>query len=282
MEIVEPVAEILGQRGGGGDGFSGFGVGEAQFGGVQHLAGDFGEIGAAGAEVLAIAEDGVADVVEMDADLVRAPGLDGDGDVGAARGLGLRGDLAHMADGGEMVDVQADVHLGFGQVAGDEGVVELADAAFLELRDERETRLLGLGEEDAAGGVFVEAMHGAQGGQAELVAQAGLEGFLAVGEQARGFVGDEEERIVEQDADRGVGLPGGAEGVGEDFDDVAVLEQMLGHPDAAAIDEDHAFVEQGFGGAAGEGQMFGEMIEQLGAVAADGRQSAMMSKTCSS
>jgi len=261
VEVVEPVAKVLGEGGGGGDRLSGFGMRKAQLGGVEHLAGNFGEVGAEGIEILAVAEDGIADVVKMDANLMGTAGLDGDGDVGAAWGAGLRGDLAHVADGGQMIDVLADIHGGGGQVAGDEGVVELANAAVLELGDEGFPGLFGLGEEDAARGVLVEAVDGEEVGEPELGAQADFEGFVAGGEEARGFVDDKEEGIVEEDAERGRrgGLRG--KGIGKDFDGVAGLEEMLGHPDAAAVDKDEAVVEEILGAAAGEGEVFGEMVE---------------------
>ena len=54
-EGAEPVAEVAGEGGGSRQGLAADGVREAQFGGVKHLARDFGEIGAASVEVLAIA-----------------------------------------------------------------------------------------------------------------------------------------------------------------------------------------------------------------------------------
>jgi len=64
---------------------------KTQFGGVEHLAGNFGEGGAAGVEILAVAQDRVAKVMQMDADLVRPAGFDGDRDMGATRRAGLHG-----------------------------------------------------------------------------------------------------------------------------------------------------------------------------------------------
>ena len=186
----------------------------------------------------------------------------------------MRGELADVAESGEVVDGNADVHRGGGEVAGDEGMVELADAALLELFDEGAAGIVGFGEEKTAGGILVQAMDGAEGGDGELVAQAGFDGFVADGEEARGFVGDEEEGIVEQDAEGGVAFGGGGNGVGEDGDGVADLEEVASHPDAAAVDEDEAVVEEGCGGAARKGEGIGEVVEEGGAVAADGRQGA--------
>jgi len=103
---------------------------------VEHLPGDGGEVGVAGAEVLAVAKDGGAELVQVDADLMGAAGFNGDGDVGAAGGLVLRGDLAEAGEGGEVVYGGGDGHLGLGEVAGDEGVVEFVDVAGFELGDE--------------------------------------------------------------------------------------------------------------------------------------------------
>ena len=241
---------------------------------MQHLAGNFGEGGAAGAEVLPVAEDGMAGVLEMDADLVSAAGFDGDGDMRAARRPRLRGNLAHMAYGREMVHRQTDVHLRRGQVAGDQRMVDFADTALLELGDEGGAGRLGLGKQHAAGGVLVEAMDGAEFRKSDLIAQAEFEGLLAVGEEARGLVGHQKERIVHQNADGGRGIGLRSHGLGQEFHGIAGLQEMPGHPDAAAVDEDQAVIQEGFGGAPGKGEAFGQMVEQGGAVAADRRQAA--------
>ena len=58
------------------------------------------------------------------------------------------------------------------------------------------------------------------------------------------------------------------EGGREDFDDVAGLEGVAGHPNAAAVDEHEAVVDEGLGGAAGEGGVGGdEVVEEKHPVA---------------
>ena len=63
-------------------------------------------------------------------------------------------------------------------------------------------------------------------------------------------------------------------GGGPDGDFVAGLEFVAGHPDAAAVDEYDAVVEQLFGGAAGEVEGVGEVVEEVDAVAGDGGEGA--------
>lgn len=273
-EHAEPVAEIAREGGGGRDGSAGDRMPEAQFRGMQHLAGHAGKIGAAGAEVLPVAQDRVPDVVQMDPDLVGAAGFDGNRDMRAARRTCLHGNLSHVADGGQVVHGYADVQLRFRQVAGDQRMIPLADPALLELGDQRAAGVFVLGKKHAPGGVLVETVDGPQGGQAKLIAQAGFQGFFAGGEQSRRLLGHEKKRIVQQDADGGGRGRLGGQGGGEHFDRVAGLEQMPGHPDAPAVDEHQAVIEQTFGCASRKAEVFRQMSQQFRPVAPRGRQAA--------
>ena len=269
-EPLEPGTEVVREGGGGLQGGAGGRVQEAEVGGVEELAGDFLEIGGARGEVLAVAQDRRAGAVEVDADLVGAAGLDADRHVGRLRRARTGGDDVDVAHRRLAVDAFADVVVGLGGDAGDEGVVEFADVAVLEFGDEGAAGFFVLGEEDAAGGVFVEPVDGAQGREVQLPAEAGFEGFGSVGQEGGGLVGDQEMRVVEKDADgRRRGGGGGVlgDGAGEEFDGVAGLQQVAGHPDAAAVDEDEAVVEEGLGGAPGAGEGFRQVFLEFDAVA---------------
>ena len=67
------------------------------------MPGDGGEVGVAGAEVLAVAKDGGAELVQVDADLMGAAGVKGGGGGGAGGGLVLRGDRGGAGGGGGVV-----------------------------------------------------------------------------------------------------------------------------------------------------------------------------------
>jgi hypothetical protein len=90
-------------------------VEEAKVGGMEHGAGDFAGTGGEGGEVVAVAEDGASDGVEVDADLVGSAGFDGDGDVGGGIGAADGGKEPHAGEGGEAVDGSVDFEKGFGE-----------------------------------------------------------------------------------------------------------------------------------------------------------------------
>ena len=164
-EEAEGGEEIAGNGGGDGEGINGDVVEETERGGVEHGAGDFAGAGGEGGEVVAVAQDWASDGVEVDADLVGASGFDGDGDVGGGVGAADGGKEAHAGEGGEAVDGGVDFEEGFGEGSGDDGVVELFDGGGFELGDEGGAGFGGFGEQDGAGGVFVEAVDGAEGGE---------------------------------------------------------------------------------------------------------------------
>jgi hypothetical protein len=166
--------------------------------GVKHLAGDLqlGRQPVAGAAVGRVADDGMAEVGEVDADLVGAAGFDADAQEGCQRPGGedfvvRDGGPAFFRDGHFLaVDgMAADRELhGAGRLlrrAPDEGEVFLADGVGGKLRDERGVGLLVLGDDEDAGGVLVEAVDDAG---AEFATDA-----LEIG------------AMVEQGVDEGVG-----------------------------------------------------------------------------
>ena len=160
-----------------------------------------------------VADDGVADVGEVDAELVGAAGFGGEFEKGVG-GVGSGEGALMLATGGEAFDDRVDglgrfAHFGADGIffanlgmdgqrgvdevaieleqAVDEGHVGFLDGAAFELAGDSPVGLVGFGDEDEAGGVAVEA-----------VDDAGAPRVRAGGEGALGLLGVEEERIDER------------------------------------------------------------------------------------
>jgi hypothetical protein len=164
--------------------------------------------------VAEVAEDGVADVVEVGADLMAAAGLGGDAEEGRAvealgdlpvgrGGLAARRVDAHAARA-ELAEGSIDPAAVRGGDAVDEGEVGLADLVALELAVEKAVGFGALGEEDDAAGAAVEAVDGVElAGKAvaEEVGEAGLASGLRDGQDALGLGGGEDLVVLKKDGD---------------------------------------------------------------------------------
>ena len=115
-----------------------------------------------------VPEDRVPRHREVAADLVRAARLDPDGEV---RGLRVRAEAVDLRERAAAVERQVDRRGGGVPAAVHDRAVRLRDAVFLEDGDDGRVRRGGLGEENAARGVAVEAVRGAQVRVAGLLAQ---------------------------------------------------------------------------------------------------------------
>ena len=126
-------------------------------------------------------------------------------------------------------------------------------------------RGVGAGEEQAARGVAVEAVHGLYGGVAQLLAQDRLHAVRIVGgKKPRRLVHHEEVAELRQHADvlavlrsdlaAGNGTArGGHDGVRQ-LHRIARLQRMVRDPDAAPVHPNAAPVDDGLRGAAGDAQ----------------------------
>ena len=205
---------LEGRRRGGldGDAVAG-GQGEVEGLGVEH---EPGEADLAGLFAVAeIAEDGVADVVEVDADLVAAArrGLDAEqgravealGGLPVGRGRLAAGRVDAHPAGAELAERGVDLAAVRGGDAVDEGEVGLADLAAVELGVEVAVGGGVLGEDDDAARAAVEAVDGEElvgEAGAEEVGQAGLAG-LGDGEDALGLVGGQKVVVLPENGDGG-------------------------------------------------------------------------------
>ena len=251
-------------------------MGEAEGVGVEGLAIDqdmigFGGMGAeevgegdfVAAGVGFVGEDGVADVGEVDADLVGAAGLglaadeseaaesfedlvEGDGFLAAFRD-GADGHF--FAVGGVEADAAFDVvGVSLGS-AGDEGEVFLVDGALFELEGEVAVGLVVFGDQEEARGVAVQAVDdtgavfAGDGGEGVVAKLEGVDqgaGPVALGgvdDHAGGFVDDGEGFVFVDDFEGDVFGDWGVVGeLGEpDADDVVELD-FVGGFDEEAVD----------------------------------------------
>lgn len=235
---------------------------EEEFRGVEHGASDGleeGIVDGLGA-ILAISEDGVPCHGEVSADLVGASGFDAYEEVASAL---VGADACDVCEGAFFLDGKREGRGGGIPALLDDGAIGFAEVVFAEDMDGGLEGIVVLGKEEAARGIAVEAMDGAEGGVGGLDAQDGLDaGVAALGEEACGFIGDEEVGIVDEDADgfgSGGECGGGSDARGESYD-IALMEGMVGHPDAAVIDPYGAGINLLFGGAFGDAECFGEVI----------------------
>lgn len=221
-----------------------------------------------------VAEDGGADVFEVDADLVGAAGVKGAFDEAGAIALlgedfvvgdggfsGAGGDDGHLlAVDGVAADVGEDgVGVLEGRSGGD-GVVDFGGGfAFSKLGEEGLHGAIGFGDNDAARGVFVETVNDARaldsidaGELVSAVMEKGVdEGAIGiacggVNHHAVRFVEDDEVFVFVQDVERDV-LRNEFEGDGfgdGDADEVTRVEGLFGFG-GALVDEDVAFFDEG-------------------------------------
>jgi len=204
------------------DFFPGDGVGEAEVLRVEEIAavaGESGEIGAnaAGGVVEGVAEEGVADGGEVDADLMGTAGVEADGEGGGLGGAGEdRGDgfggLAGGAGGpdgaDERVGDEADGGEDFVVVAGGEadgeGAVNLLNLGGVPVVEQPGGGGGGLGEEDDAGGGAAEAVDGVGGGGAALdLTKEGVFEIAAAGEgrEAARFIDGQQMVVLPEDGE---------------------------------------------------------------------------------
>lgn len=350
-EVGDEGGQFASEGGGEAEGRVRDGVREGEDGGVEGLAveeGGFVGCDEGAPAVHVVADDGVAEVGEVDADLVGSAGFEFEldegegvaredgggfegrllrsGGVGPSFGGGWRGAGDGMtrdegeafADAVEGEGVFAELvvaddlllaeafFLGGvgadGEVDGvgerfdpavDEGEVAFVDAAVFELVAEFPVGLVLFGEDDAAGGVAVEAMNDA--GAGEFLADGGESaaeraGVLEVpgegvderaGEvRASGvdddvglLVEDDEVLVLEEDVERDFFGDGAARGRGrdDDGDDVAGVD-LLGGFGAAVVDGDFAGVDEPLElVSAHEGDAVGEVaVESFVEVALEG------------
>ena len=208
---------MVGRRGGGGEDWV---QGEAD------AAGEEVEF-ALGVAVDGVAEDWAAEGLAVDSDLVGAAGFGAEGEPGDAGraaedlpfglgglafGVGLH---APTGGGGDLLEGEVDEAAVGRRGALDDGPVEFVGAAL------GEERLGGVqggaaeGDDEAAGGVGVEAVDEpgavlAAGELGEPVLDRGSAAWPGVHREARGFVQDDEALVLEQDVRHGRRLTGAA------------------------------------------------------------------------
>lgn len=186
------------------------------------------------------------------------------GDGGFA-GAGI--DDGHLlAVDGMAADISEDGVFVFGGGAGGDGVVNLGGGLALgELGEQGLHGAVGLGDDDAAGGIFVEAVDDAgaldsvdAGELVSAVMEEGVdEGAVGVAgggvdDHAVGFVEDDEVFVFVEDVEGEVlGDEGEGDGLGDgDADEVAGVEGLLGLG-GAVVDEDVSFFDEGLEARAG-------------------------------
>ncbi len=289
---MDGLVEVLGPGGFEAEALAGGGVGEDEAKGVEHLArgaiaGEFFEALAGAASVGVIADEGVTDVLEVDADLVGAAGmevgLDEGGVVEALKdAVGGPGVTAFadagghaFAVGGVAGDGGADVAAEFGDFAAHDGVVDLFESAPGELGLELLVGGVIFGDDEAAAGIAVEAVDDAWAGDAadaaELagaVVEEGVdEGMLVVADarvddESGGFVEDEEVVVFEEDMEGDIfGLGAGRFGLGPRDGNGLAGAGGVGGFDGGAVDADIAVADEALEGAAGDG---GEGVVEVG------------------
>ena len=231
MSLLRPMGK-LGWEGGGVENFLvAGGVAESQLAGVEHEAVGIGAFFTRFA-VDGVTEDGCADVFEVNANLVGAAGVEGAFDEAGAVALlgedfvvgdgGFAGagvDDGHLlAIDGMAADVGEDGVGVFEGGLGGDGVVDFGGGfAFGKLGEEGLHGAVGFGDDDAAGGVFVETVHDAGTFDAvdagELVSAMMEEGVdegaigIASGgvdDHAVGFVENDEVLVFVEDVERDV------------------------------------------------------------------------------
>lgn len=261
--------EILGERSFQGDPAAGSGVIESQSQCMQHLTGGRETGGFPQALILTIAvsdvaDQRVADVFEVDADLVGAAGMEGgfeerhgseafeDAVAGAGGPSGAIGDGHAFAVGGMPGDGGVDLALiGRERTAG-EREVDLIDLAGAELGGQGEMRDVIFCGHDTTAGVTVEPMDDARAGDpadAAELATAVMEQRIdecAFGMSGRGvnhhpgrFVEDEQVIVLEENVQRdGLGRGGGRFGFGPVDGNALAGARGMGRLDGVSVDPD--------------------------------------------
>lgn len=238
----------------------------------------------------------MADVLEVDADLVGAAGVEGGFDQCALvkaldefpTGPGFAAAKAFarghaFAVGGVARDRNLDF-AGLGaRFAADDGAVGFFGAALFELGGEVQVGFVGFGDDDAAAGVHVEAMDDARprdaGDAAELALAMMEEGVhkrppvvagRGVDNEARGFVDDNDVLVFEEDVERDVfGLGAGGNRFGPmDFDDIPSAGGM-GRFDDSAVHADVPLLDHALEDAAAD---LGELVFKVEVEALHGQR----------
>jgi hypothetical protein len=246
-------------------------VGKAELPCVEHLTLILAGLAAC---VKGVAEERMAEVLEVDADLMGAAGVEGTLDEGADAGelledapAGTGGASAAVEDGHffSMDGMAADGILDgaaawAGEVAADEGEVDLRHRPAGKLAGEMGVGEVVLCDDQAAAGVLVQAMDdagallAADGAEGAAMGQQGMDERMAgvasggMDDEAGGLVEDEEVRVFVEDIERDIlGLQEGGLGGG------------LGDSHESAVADGVA----GFGGFSGEGDvaLFDEGLE---------------------
>ena len=171
----------------------GLGMSEGEVGGVEEVAGEL-QVGSEGGDevrgsVEGVADDGVAEGLGVDADLVGAAGFDADFDEGeGAVGAGDAFEDVEVGDGGASVgaagghagaadevagDGEGDGSVVLFEVAVEEGDVGLGDLALGEHLAELAVGAVVFGDEDEPAGLLVEAMDDAGAEIAAYVRELG-------------------------------------------------------------------------------------------------------------
>jgi hypothetical protein len=282
------------------DGLAGLGVGEREMGGVEEVAFEVEvarEVGDdVGGAVEGVADDGVAEGLHVDADLVGAAGFDADldegegavgaddaledggvGDGGAA--IGATGGHAGAAD--EVAgDGEGDGGVVFGEVAVEESDVGFGNLAAGEHLAELAVGAVVFGDEDETAGEFVEAVDDARAkiaadvgefgeveeeGVDEGAAVAGVVGGAGAGvnHHAGRFVDDGEVLVLVDDVEGDVfgdGVEGWRLWGAFDLDGLAAVELVFGLGGFAVDADLLVFDEELDAGATDVGEGLGEVL----------------------
>ena len=268
------------------------GVGEAEDLGVEGLAVELGlAAGAVGVAVALVADDGVADGGEVEADLVGAAGFEPDGEQGGDGSEAF--DDAIMGDGVDAEVVAAGDSVALALAADDQGAADGGLLAGDDALDDGEVLALHLvlaeeglkgveglgrlGEGERAGGFLVEPVDDADVRLAavadgEVVLDSGGEGVGFVrgggeGQDAGGLVDDDDVGVLEQDVELRADDAAGLGAVGVEVEDGVGSDEAAGFVAAGAVEVDAAGADGFLGGGAGEGEAFGdEFVDADGGV----------------
>ncbi len=273
------------------DGFSGGRVFEREFPCVEHEAVREGGGGGGFFAVDGVCDDGCALVVEVDADLVGAAGVEVAEDEGGAGGgvgvedlvVGDGGFAAGWVDDGHFLavdgvaaDVGEDGVFGRGGDAAGDGEVEFFHGFALgELGDEGLVGGVGFGDDEAAGGVFVEAVDDAGAFDAADAGELALavveesvdEGAVGVSgagvdDHAVGFVEDDDVFVFVEDVEGDVlGCVFEGDGFGDDDGDFVAGFDGVAWFGGVAVEGDELLADERLDAGARE---FGELGGEKG------------------
>lgn len=263
------VAEVFGDGRVRGYDRTGLRICERDLRGVQHLSRRVagGVVGDGARFILLVANERMAGAGHVPADLMGASGFGLQfkkcGALGRAKNL-------HVRDGFLSINGLADGTEGMGYATADEGDIGFPDVALLEDFDHRVEGGGRFCEQEAAGGVAIKTMHGAEAGVTELGLEARFGAAFAVREHVRGLVDDDVVGVFVEDLDRHLARCSRCGFRHAHFDLVVGFEFVSGHPDALVVDEYGALVEELFGPASGDAGAVAEEFLQCTAVLSAG------------